>query len=84
MNSRRKQHLTVTETRIVTFLLERQAGGASLLQLCDAIYPGQLAKGIAADRRIKVYVSRLRRKLGVAGFRVAHVRGGPYRVEAVW
>jgi DNA-binding response OmpR family regulator len=71
--------LTPAELGILMVLAERAGAAISRTELVDAVLD---AANPSAERTLDVHVSRLRKKLGAAGERVATVWGIGYRLES--
>jgi len=73
-----KIHLTSTEFQILSFLAENAGRVYTREQIIDAI------KGvnyIVTDRTVDVQIVSLRKKLGVADYRIATIRGIGYKFD---
>lgn len=70
--------LTPVELGILTSLAERSGAAISRAELVDAVLDPE---NPSAERTLDVHVSRLRKKLGPAGERVATVWGIGYRLD---
>ncbi|MDC0668847.1 response regulator transcription factor [Nannocystis radixulma] len=71
--------LTAHEFNVLLYLVERPARAITRRQLAEAALP---AGGDRSERTVDSHVARIRRKLGLAGARIATVWGIGYRFDA--
>jgi DNA-binding response OmpR family regulator len=70
--------VTKNELDLLAYLIERPGRAVSRAQLAEAV----LSSGSEVDQRtVDSHISRVRRKLGDAGARIATVRGIGYRFD---